>query len=66
MEVINLLSSPRELANNKKDMIEEIISFIGEPIIQNQLRALYNEKFGVKDEKDILIEKLQNELAKYK
>jgi len=66
MEVINLLSSPRELANNKKDMIEEIISFIGEPIIQKQLQALYNEKFGVKDEKDILIEKLQNELAKYK
>ncbi len=60
-----LLNKPLESIKDKKREIKEIIDFIGEPIIQKQLQALFNEKFNERDEKDVLIESLKKKLAKY-
>lgn len=65
-KVLKLLSYPRALTEDEKDLCVEIINFIGEPIIKNQLQALYNEKVGIIDEKDKLIEELKKKLEKYK
>ncbi len=66
LETVNLLNKPIKSIFDKKEIIRERISFIGEPIIQKQLQGLFNEKFNEKDEKDIEIEYLKKELERYK
>lgn len=41
---------------------DKFISIIGDPIIQQELRYLYNAKFGIKDSKDKEIEQLKEEI----
>lgn len=65
LETIDLLNKPLKSILDKKNNIKELISFIGEPLLQNELRLLYNEKFNEEDEKDIEIEKLKEKLALY-
>jgi predicted ATPase len=66
IETLNLLNKPLKSIFDKKDIIKERISFIGEPIIQKQLQSLYIEKFNEQDSKDIEIEYLKNEIERYK
>jgi len=62
LKTLGLLNKPLDSIIAEKANIEECISFIGEPIIQNQLKTLYNEKFDGKDEKDVVIEALKKEI----
>ncbi len=62
LKAIALLGRPLESIIKEKANIEECISFVGEPIIQKQLQSLFNEKFGVQDEKDIEIEHLKRKI----
>lgn len=62
LKVVAQLKKPIESIREEKDNILECISFVGEPIIQKQLQSLFNEKFGVQDEKDIIIENLRREI----
>jgi AAA15 family ATPase/GTPase len=62
LKILGLLKRPLESIIDQKDNIKECISFVGEPVIQKQLKSLFNEKFGVFDEKDRVIEKLKREI----
>lgn len=65
LETIDLLSLDKA-PESQKGTIKELISFVGEPLLKNELQFLYQEKFKEKDEKDIEIEKLRKELEQYK
>lgn len=62
LKIVDLLNRPIDSIIDEKDNIEECISFVGEPIVQKQLQSLFNEKFGVQDEKDLVIENLRKEI----
>lgn len=60
--LLNYLTSERKTLWTK-DSAQEIINFIGEPIIRNQLQFLFNEKFRILEEnKDIEIARLKKEI----
>lgn len=66
VETLDLLEKPLKSIIDKKEVIKECISFIGEPMIQSQLQVIYKEKFNKTDDKDLEIEKLRRELEFYK
>ena len=63
---LDLLEKPLESIIDKKELIKELILFIGEPMIQSQLQFLYAEKFKEIDYKDMEIRNLRRELEVYK
>ena len=55
-----------ERKETRKKEMEYIIGQIGEPIIRNELRKMYNEKFHLFGSLDERIAKLEGELAELK
>lgn len=64
LKMFGLLSKPLVSIIAEKENINECISFIGEPVIKNQLKTLYNEKFDEKDLRDVEIEILKKEIER--
>lgn len=65
-DVIKDLRENGEIIEERKKEIHYIIDMVGEPIIRNQLRKMYNEKFHKYDSLNERIAKLENELAELK
>jgi len=65
-DVIKDLRENGEIIEGRKKEIHYIIDMVGEPIIRNQLRKMYNEKFHKYDSLDERIAKLENEIAELK
>ena len=73
LKTIKLLKDPLKSTLEEKENIQELISFIGEPLLQRELQFLYDQKFNKNTPKDIKIkqleknrEELEKELAQYK
>lgn len=64
--VIGDLRSNGVIADERKKEMEYIIDMVGEPIIRNQLRNMYNEKFHLYGNLNERIAKLESELAELK